>query len=99
VIRRGEFYTWTGDDRPRYVLVLSDDAVNEVTWPVVAPVLRGGAGSLWLVPLAETDPVAGRVALSALGPVNPTELDGPAGMLTGPTFDRIMVGLTALFGM
>lgn len=101
MIRRGEFYTWRPNilDRGRYVLVLSDDSANAVTWPIVAPIVRTGTGSLYLVPLADTDPVSGRVALAGLGPVNPKEIDGPAGMISGPTFDRVMNGITALFGM
>jgi mRNA-degrading endonuclease toxin of MazEF toxin-antitoxin module len=99
VIRRGEFYSWTEPgDRPRYVLVLSDDGANRVTWPIVAPVIRSGAGSLWLVALGETDPVSGRVALNALGPLDPARLDGPAGMVSGATLERITAGLSALFG-
>lgn len=99
-IRRGEFYTWTGPaSRARYVLVLSDDGANESTWPVVAPVLRGGTGSLWLVPLTDTDPISGRVALAGLGQVNPAELSGPTGMVSGQTFERITAGLAALFGI
>lgn len=99
-IRRGEFYSWTGPgDRARYVLVLSDDAANSATWPLVAPVVRSGAGSLYLVPLADPDPIAGRVALAGLGPVNPADLTGPAGMVSGATLDRISTGLAALFGL
>lgn len=100
-IRRGEFYEWTpAAGRGRYVLVLSDDAANLGMWPVCAPILRGsGAGSLWVVSLADTDPVSGRVALYALAPRDPARLSGPHGMVSGPTFDRLSGGIRELFGL
>jgi hypothetical protein len=80
--------------------VLSDDTYNATgAWPICAQVVRPGTGSLYLVPLADTDPIGGRVALNSVGALDPTTLDGPAGMATGATYERITIGLRALFGI
>lgn len=99
-IRRGEIYRWTGGDSTYVrVLIISSDEVNEVAWPIAAPISRTGPASIFLPALAETDPVSGVVALSRLGAVDPTKLEGPDGMITGQTFGRVSEGIAALFGI
>ncbi len=99
MIRRGEFYRWSPPGlHVRWVLVLSDDTYNEVAWPVCAVVVRGGQPSLWLVPLADTDPVAGRVALPTIGSIDPADLSGPHGFISGNTYQLLLAGVRELFG-
>jgi hypothetical protein len=98
-LRQGEFVSWRSPaGRPWYALVISADDYNAAAWPVCVFVVRAGAGSLYLVPLAETDPISGRVALSSLGALDPAE-QRPAGMVSGPTWDRVQVGLRELLGL
>lgn len=104
-MRRAEFYRWRPQGAPPaavpwYVLVLSDDGYNATgAWPICAHVVRPGEGSLYLVPLADADPIGGRLALNSVGALDPATLDGPTGMVTGATYERITIGMRALFGI
>ncbi|MBX6722183.1 MAG: hypothetical protein IRY92_02935 [Dactylosporangium sp.] len=99
-IRRGEVYDWASPAGPRRVVVLSEDLVNEHSWPVCALIVRTGQPSLFLVACVDADPVGGLVAVNTLGATPPGELgERPVGMLTGTTMQRVEVGLRALLGL
>jgi mRNA-degrading endonuclease toxin of MazEF toxin-antitoxin module len=93
-------YDWpTAPSGRRRVVVLSDDAYNEHAWPVCAMVARAGPASPYAVSMADPDPIGGRIVLGSVGALPADQMEGPLGTVTGATWDRVTVGLRAMFGL
>jgi mRNA interferase MazF len=68
-------------------------------WPVCAAIIRAGEGSPYVVPLADQDPVGGRIVLGTIAAVPGAELGDLVGTVSGATWDRAQRGLRAMLGL
>jgi mRNA interferase MazF len=98
-VRQGQVLEWRSPAGPLRVLVLSQDTYSASGWPVCAAIVRAGEGSPYVVPLADPDPVGGRVVLGTIAAIPGAELGEPVGMVTGATWDRVQRGLRLMLGL
>lgn len=95
-VHQGEIYEWGGAGR--YMLVMSADDHNQVFDPLCAPIVRTAPEGLYVVALANPDPIGGRIICNLLTPVPRHELAGYAGMVTGETWSRCGRALATFLG-
>jgi mRNA interferase MazF len=102
-VNRGEIWTIGDAGQTRYrVIVLSGDAHNErpSASPYCAPIVRQrGSSDLppFVVPLAETDPVAGVVVVNRVRRIPAAAGAEQVGIATGASMARLSAALRDLF--
>ncbi|GAA3455925.1 hypothetical protein GCM10018962_77590 [Dactylosporangium matsuzakiense] len=96
---QGEVREWRSPAGPLRVLVLSPETYSATGWPVCAVIVRAGEGSPYVVPLADPDPIGGRIVLGTIAAIPAAELGDSVGMVTGATWDRVQRGLRLMLGL
>jgi mRNA-degrading endonuclease toxin of MazEF toxin-antitoxin module len=91
---------WVEGATRRTVLVVSNDEYNGSTsMPVVMRLVRTGPASPYLVPLADADPVGGRVLVGSIGPIHAVNLRQVQGVITGATLERVRAAARLLLDL